>query len=103
MRFCRRIIAVLSAVALLPLAVIAVAAMFAALLKCEVSDIAVTQCFVFGTDIGWLFSGALTIGWLGLITIPLLTVVVSLWALIEAFVAYRKRRKLRRAASRGAA
>jgi hypothetical protein len=97
MRLGRRIIAILAGLALLPLLFVFLAAALAALLRCEVSDIGPVQCTVFGTDIGGGLHAALTAGWLSLITIPLLMLIVSAWALLEIFIWRRKRRKARRA------
>ena len=45
---------------------------------------------------GGMLSGMLTLGWFGLLTIPFLMLLVGVWALVEAYVWGRQRRKLRR-------
>lgn len=98
MRIGRQIMLWIAALALAPLFVISLAAAVAGLLKCQLSDFGPTHCALFGTDIGGLLSGALTIGWMALVTIPLLMAIASLWVLVEAFVWKRRRRKARLAA-----
>jgi hypothetical protein len=98
MRMSRRIMAILAGIALLPLLGLLVTALLAGVLGCEVSESGPTPCVVFGSDIGGLLSDLLTAGWFGLVTIPFLMLLVGLWALIEAYVWGRQRRKSKRAA-----
>lgn len=98
MRMSRRILALLAALALLPLLGILLTALLAGAFGCEVSEAGPTPCLIFGFDAGGLLSSMLTMGWLGLLTIPFLMLLVGLWALVEAYVWGRQRRKSRRAA-----
>ena len=102
MRMTRRIMVILAGIALLPLLAILIMATVAGLLGCEVSESGPIPCAVFGTDIGGLLSSLMVTGWFGLMTIPLLMVLVSVWALLEAYIWGRQRRKLRRAARQSA-
>jgi hypothetical protein len=101
MRLSRRIMAVIAGIALLPLLAILVTALLAGVLGCEVSESGATPCVVMGTDIGEFLSEMLTTGWFGLVTIPFLMLLVGVWALIEAYVWGRQRRKSKRAARHG--
>jgi uncharacterized protein YqgC (DUF456 family) len=97
MRMTRRLMAILAGIALLPLLAILVTATVAGVLGCEVNEGGPTPCVVYGTDIGGLLSSLMVTGWFGLLTIPLLMVLVAVWALLEAYVWGRQRRKSRRA------
>ena len=96
MHLSRRIMGLIAGIALLPLLAILLTAVFAGVLGCDVNEGGPTPCVVMGLDIGDLLSGMLTTGWFGLVTIPLLMVRVGLWALVEAYVWGRQRRKLKR-------
>ena len=96
MHLSRRVIAFIAALALLPLLGILLTAMIAGVAGCEVNEGGPTPCLVGGTDIGGLLSAMLTTGWFGLVTIPLLMVLLGLWSLIEAYSWGRQRRKARR-------
>ncbi len=98
MHVSRRILALVAAIALLPLLGLLVTALLAGVLGCEVNESGPTACMMMGTDIGGVLSGMLTVGWFGLVTIPLLMLLVGLWSLVEAYVWGRQRRKSRRAA-----
>ena len=98
MHVSRRILALVAAIALLPLLGLLVTALLAGVLGCEVSESGPSACMVMGTDIGDVLSGMLTAGWFGLVTIPLLMLLVGLWSLVEAYVWGRQRRKSWRAA-----
>lgn len=97
MRLTRRFMAILAGIALLPLLAILVTATVAGVLGCEVNEGGPTPCVVYGTDIGGFLSSLMVTGWFGLMTIPLLMVLVAVWALLEAYVWGRQRRKARRA------
>ncbi|MEQ1670325.1 MAG: hypothetical protein ABL893_05665 [Hyphomicrobium sp.] len=94
----RRILAIIAGISLLPLLGILLTALLAGVLGCEVNESGPTPCMAFGTDIGDWLSGFLTLGWFGLLTIPFLMVLVAVWALVEAYVWGRQRRKTRRSA-----
>ena len=96
MHVSRRILAVLAGLALLPLVGILLTALVAGVAGCEVSEAGPTPCVVFGSDIGEILSGTLTMGWMSLLTSPFLMVLVAVWALVEAYVWGRQRRKSRR-------
>lgn len=98
MHMSRRILAILAGISLLPLLGILLTALVAGIAGCEVNEGGPTPCVVFGSDIGDMLSGMLTLGWFGLLTIPFLMVLVAVWSLVEAYVWGRRRRKLRRAA-----
>jgi hypothetical protein len=98
MHISRRILGIVAAIALLPLLGLLTTALMAGVLGCEVSENGATPCIVMGADIGGLLSGMLTAGWFGLVTIPLLMLLVALWSIVEAYVWGRQRRKDRRAA-----
>ena len=97
MLFTRRLMAVLAGFALLPLFAILVTATVAGVLGCEVNEGGPTPCLVYGTDIGEVLSSLMVIGWFGLLTIPLLMALFAVWAVLEAYVWGRQRRKARRA------
>jgi hypothetical protein len=103
MRLCRRIMAIVAGIALLPLFGLLVTALFAGVLGCEVSESGPTPCVVFGTDIGGMLSDLLTTGWFGLVTIPFLMLLVGIWVLVEAYVWGRQRRKSKRDARENSA
>jgi hypothetical protein len=98
MRLSRRILAVLTALALLPLAGILLTALLAGTFGCEVSEAGPSPCVILGVDAGDGLSAMLTMGWFGLLTIPFLMLLVGLWSLVEAYVWGRQRRKSRRVA-----
>lgn len=99
MHLSRRILAIVAGISLLPLLGILLTATIAGVAGCEVNEGGPTPCIVFGSDIGELLSGMLTLGWFGLLTIPFLMVLVAVWSLVEAYVWGRQRRKARRANS----
>ncbi len=98
MRIIRRLMTVLAGIALLPLLAILVTAAIAGVAGCEVNEGGPMPCVVYGTDIGGSLSSLMVTGWFGLMTIPLLMLLVAVWALLEAYVWNRQSRKLRRAA-----
>ena len=100
MRLSRRILMIVAALSLLPLVGILLTALVAGVAGCEVNEGGPTPCIIMGMDAGGLLSGMLTMGWFGLLTIPFLMVLVGVWALVEAYVWGRQRRKSRRAAAR---
>lgn len=100
MRLSRRILTIVAALALLPLIATLLTALVAGLAGCEVNEGGPTPCMIMGMDAGGLLSAMLTMGWFGLLTIPILMMLVGVWALIEAYVSGRQRRKSRRAATR---
>ena len=97
MHLSRRIMALFAGLALLPLLGLLLTGLVAGVLGCEVNEGGPTPCMVFGSDIGGLLSAMLTMGWFGLVTIPLLMGLVGIWSLIEAYVWGWQRRKSRRA------
>jgi uncharacterized protein YqgC (DUF456 family) len=97
MHVSRRILALFAGLALLPLLGLLLTALVAGVMGCEVNESGPTPCMVLGSDIGGLLSAMLTMGWFGLVTIPLLMALVGVWSLIEAYVWGRQRRKSRRA------
>jgi hypothetical protein len=96
MRGLRRLMALVSGVAMLPFLAILATVALAALFGCDVNEGGPQACMVLGTDWGGFLSGLLAFGWLGLLTIPFLMGIFLVWLSIEAFVWWRKRRKARR-------
>lgn len=100
MRLSRRIMTIMAALSLLPLVGILLTALLAGLFGCEVNEGGPTPCLIMGMDAGGMLSGMMTLGWFALLTIPLLMMLVGVWALVEAYMWGRQRRKSRRAAAR---
>ncbi len=96
MRGLRRLMAIVSGVAMLPFLAILATVGLAALFGCDVNEGGPQACMALGTDWGGFLSSLLTFGWLGLVTIPFLMGIFVIWLSIEAFVWWRKRRKARR-------
>ncbi len=69
--------------ALAPFAGIAVAALVAPLLGCEINDAAGNSCMLFGFDFGYLLSGLLLTAGFGEITMPILAMVLVFWGAVE--------------------
>jgi hypothetical protein len=82
--------------AMLPMALILLTALLAALTGCEVNEAAPQSCSVFGSDIGGTLMGLLSTGWLGLITIPIVMILACLWLFLESASSVRRRRRKRR-------
>ena len=99
MQLCRRILAVLAGLSLLPLVATLLTALLAALLGCEAGDGGVEPCVVFGVDAGGFLSGLLATGGLAQLTIPLFMCVLAFWLAFEAWVFWRRRRRDRRASN----
>ncbi len=97
MRRTRKTVVGLCVLAMLPLLFILLTALLAGLMGCEVNEGGAMPCVIGGIDFGGFLSGMLTMGWLGLITIPALMAVLGLWGLAEAGSHWRRRRKERRA------
>lgn len=96
MRTIRRTMALLAALALLPLFAVLLTATVAGIVGCEVNEGGAVPCIVFGTDIGGILSGLMITGWFSLLTIPALMTLAGLWALLEAYSWNRRRRKAKR-------
>mgnify|MGYP003525239523 FL=1 len=92
----RRMMAIVSGLAMLPFLAILLTIALASLFGCEVNEGGPQACMVFGADWGGFLSGLLTFGWLGLVTIPFLMGIFIIWLSIEAFAWWRNRRKARR-------
>lgn len=102
MRHVRTIIAILAGLCLLPFAGVLVSAMLAALFGCELNEGGPQACMVLGLDLGGVLSSMFVMGWMALITLPLLMGLLVLWAVVEGGVFWRKRRRDRKAAAGGA-
>lgn len=96
MRTLRRLMVVVSALAMLPFLMILLTVMLAALFGCDVNEGGPQTCVAFGADWGGVLSGLLAGGWLGLLTIPFLMGIFLIWLVIEGYVFRRKRRKASR-------
>lgn len=96
MTISRKTFAVLIGLCLLPLAAVMFGAALAALVGCELNEGVTNVCNVAGIDIGGLLSGLFVMGWLALITLPLLMGVLVLWALVEWGSLWRKKRRDRK-------
>jgi hypothetical protein len=96
MRLIRRLVAVLAALALLPMAALMFGAALAGLLGCEVNEGGAVPCVVAGADFGPFLSGLVTVGWLELIILPALMGVLALWGVAEGIHVARQRRRQRR-------
>ncbi len=103
MQLCRRILAAFAGLSLLPLVATLLTAMLTALLGCEAGDAGVEPCMIFGADAGGFLSGLLTLGGLAQLTIPLFMVLLTAWAVVEAWTWGRRRRRARRQVRRDAA
>ncbi len=98
MNFSRRTFIVLTGLCLLPLAAVIISAALAALMGCELNEGAANVCNVAGIDFGGFLSSLFVMGWLALITLPLLMCILALWALVEWGAWWRKKRRDRKAA-----
>ena len=96
MTISRKAFVVLIGLCLLPLAAVMFSAALAALAGCELNEGVTNVCSVAGIDIGGLLSGLFVMGWLALITLPLLMCVLVLWALVEWGALWRKKRRARK-------
>jgi hypothetical protein len=96
MSISRKTFAALIGLCLLPLATVLFSAAVAALVGCELNEGVANVCSVAGIDIGGMLSGLFVMGWLSLITIPLMMCVLVLWALVEWGSLWRKRRRARK-------
>ena len=99
MNFSRRTFVVLIGLCLLPLAAVIVSAALAALVGCELNEGVTNVCQIAGIDIGGFLSSLFVMGWLALITLPLLMCVLALWALVEGGARWRQKRRDRKAQS----
>lgn len=93
----RRAMIAVAALCMLPMAAVLVSAVLAALLNCELNEGGATACIVLGVDFGGFLSGLFTLGWMALLTLPLLMGVLVLWGAIEAISVWRRRRMARKA------
>lgn len=82
---------------LLPLAGVLLSTLIAGVLGCELSEGAVEPCSLLGLDIGGLLSSLFFTGWFALFTLPLIAVILALWALLEGGIHWRRRRSERKA------
>jgi len=101
MRLLRRIFIVLAVVCLLPLASVLASATIAALAGCELNEASTSVCSIAGLDIGGLLSAMFVMGWMALITLPMLLGLLIAWALAEGWVRWRARRRARKATPAG--
>lgn len=101
MRLLRRIFVVLAALCLLPLASVLASATIAALAGCELNEASTSVCSIAGLDIGGVLSTMFVMGWMALITLPMLLGLLIVWALVEGWVRWRTRRRARKAAPVG--
>lgn len=92
----RRVFIAGAVICLLPLAAVILAALLAGLLGCELNEGVQQACYVFGLDLGGVLSGMFVMGWLALLTLPLLAGLLGLWALLEGGVFWRQRRHQRK-------
>ncbi len=69
------------------------------LLGCEMNEGVTNVCQIAGIDIGGFLSGLFVMGWLALITLPLLMCILALWALVEWGSWWRKKRRERKSDS----
>jgi hypothetical protein len=97
MRLLRRIFIVLAVLCLLPLASVLASATIAALAGCELNEASTSVCSIAGLDIGGLLSVMFVMGWMALITLPMLLGLLIAWALVEGWVRWRARRRARKA------
>jgi hypothetical protein len=98
MYFSRRTFAVLIGLCLLPLGAVLLSAALAALFGCELNEGVTNVCSIAGLDVGGFLSGLFVMGWLALITLPLLMCILALWALVEWGSWWRKKRRDRKSA-----
>lgn len=96
MRNLRRLFITLIALCLLPLAGVLISAGVAAAAGCELNEGVANSCVVLGVDIGGPLTTLFVLGWLSLLTLPLLVGVLAAWALAEATRRWRQKRKERR-------
>ncbi len=101
MRLLRRIFIVLAVLCLLPRASVLASATIAALAGCELNEASTSVCSIAGVDIGGLLSAMFVMGWMALITLPMLLGVLVAWALVEGWVRWRARRRARKATPAG--
>lgn len=90
------------ALAMLPMALILLAAALAAVTGCEINEAAPQPCTVLGGDFGATLTGLVSVGWLGLLSIPFVMLLVCVWLLAESGSAMRRRRRARREQAGGA-
>ena len=96
MHHIRRLVVVAAVVLLIPLVVAILGAAMAGVLGCPVSEAGPTPCFVAGFDWGELLLNMVMMGWLALVSVPILTVILGVWAAMESWSHVRKRRRLKR-------
>lgn len=85
LRFRSFMIAFSIVLALAPFSGIAAAALLASALGCEINDAAMEPCAAHGMDFGPLLTDLLLTASLGQVAFLLLTAVLIVWAVIEAF------------------
>ena len=96
MHHIRRLVVVAAVVLLIPLVVAILGAAMAGVLGCLVSEAGPTPCFVAGFDWGDLLLNMVMMGWLALVSVPILTVILGVWAAMESWSHVRKRRRFKR-------
>ena len=96
MHHVRRLVVVAAVVLLIPLVVAILGAAMAGVLGCQVSEAGPTPCFVAGFDWGNLLLNMVMMGWLALVSVPILMVILGLWAATESWSHVRRRRRLKR-------
>lgn len=100
MRQVRRIFFILFLICLLPLVAALVSASIAAVLGCELNEASTSVCLIAGLDIGATLSALFVLGWVSLISLPMMMGLIGLWVLVELWAHWRTRRKMRKAAAR---
>ena len=103
MHHVRRLVVVAAVVLLIPLVVAILGAAMAGVLGCQVSEAGSTPCFVAGFDWGNLLLNMVMMGWLALVSVPILSVILGLWAVLESGSHVRRRRRHKRQGSQSGA
>lgn len=93
--YIRRAVLAAAVLCLLPLAVSLFSILLAGIFGCELNEAGSEACLVLGLDFGGFLSGLFVMGWMALITLPLLLAILALWALYEGGSLWRGRRRLR--------
>ena len=96
MHHVRRLVVIAAVVLLIPLVVAILGAALAGVLGCQVSEAGPTACFIGGYDWGELLMNMVMMGWLALISMPILMVVLGLWFASESWSHVRRRRRMKR-------
>ena len=91
------LLAVATLVGVAPLVSVLVASGFASALDCPLDEGSVHPCMLAGVDIGETLYAAFVVGWLMLLTLPVLLVTALVWIVLGVRVI--RRRRARRMAS----